>query len=301
MRKFIRYCILFAIPLVGVVIAMEYMARRTPNPYSYKYEWMEQHAEQVNTILLGSSHNFYGVCPQLFPELTFNMANVSQEVEQDLWLLKHWAPRYKHLKTVVLCMSTIFWFNKGLENGDEAFRCRNYKIYMHCDLYPALSEYSFEVAAWPIARNKIAHASDNGCNELGQGTAFALANKEVEKWDDEKKGIKAARHHTPDNWNYIEKNYRLMSELAEFCSSRGIRLVLITTPTWHTYYNHVYPRQLAMMHRLTKKFQEQYNITYLDYLTDPRFVADDFYDNNHLSDVGAVKFTKILLSDMYGE
>jgi hypothetical protein len=38
--------------------------------------------------------------------------------------------------------------------------------------------------------------------------------------------------------------------------------------------------------------------SYVDYLKDHRFEANDFYDSNHLSDVGAIKFTKILDNDI---
>jgi len=52
------------------------------------------------------------------------------------------------------------------------------------------------------------------------------------------------------------------------------------------------------MYELTHKFVQENNLPYFDYLKDPRFKADDFYDSNHLSDVGAIKFTKILDKDI---
>ena len=52
------------------------------------------------------------------------------------------------------------------------------------------------------------------------------------------------------------------------------------------------------MNELTHKFQQEYNLPYFDYLKDTRFVADDFYDSDHLSDVGAIKFTKFLDKDI---
>lgn len=44
------------------------------------------------------------------------------------------------------------------------------------------------------------------------------------------------------------------------------------------------------------------NVSAYDYFKDNRFVADDFYDGNHLtSDVGAVKFGNILREDIFKE
>ena len=37
---------------------------------------------------------------------------------------------------------------------------------------------------------------------------------------------------------------------------------------------------------------------YLNYLQDDKFCADDFYDPSHLSEIGAEKFTVILMNDI---
>ena len=71
-------------------------------------------------------------------------------------------------------------------------------------------------------------------------------------------------------------------------------LVLITTPCWHTYYENVNQQQITKMYELIKQIQMDYNVPYLDYLKDNRFVSEDFGDPQHLSDNGAEKFTKIL-------
>ena len=312
MHRFIKYFLIFIIPLIITAVILEYSVRQIPNTYWCKYEWMEQHAEDVEVLLMGSSHILYGVKPSLFPCKTFNLGNVSQEIEQDLWLLKHWESRYRHLKTVVLTMSTCFWFNKGLDKSVEDFRCTNYKIYMHCDLFSDFSEYNLEIANWPVAKEKLKDAFKQvvgkgefnlktlnpGCDSLGWGNIYSLKNKDMEVWHKGTDGIAAARRHTVDNWDYVSKNYRLMQELATFCRHHHIQLVLITTPTYHDYYDNVNSRQLAKMLQLTQEFQQEYHIPYFNYLKDSRFQEDDFFDSNHLSDVGADKFTKILISDI---
>ncbi len=84
-----------------------------PNPY--KYEWMQENAEEVETLVLGSSHTFYGIRPEFFDSKTFNLANVSQGMKQDLFLIKYWANRYKNLKYVIFPISFFTWFGHGLE------------------------------------------------------------------------------------------------------------------------------------------------------------------------------------------
>ena len=89
-----------------------------------------------------------------------------------------------------------------------------------------------------------------------------------------------------------------MKELVDFYKSRNIQLVLITTPCWYSYYDNLNKEQLDKMNELTNRFKNEFDVPYFDYLKDPRFEADDFYDSNHLSDVGAIKFTKILDNDI---
>ena len=117
-------------------------------------------------------------------------------------------------------------------------------------------------------------------------------------WNDGTEAEAAVKRHTIKNWENIEQNCSQMKELADFCKSHHIQLVLITTPCWHTYYDQLNNKQLTKMYELTHKFQQEYNLPYFDYLKDTRFVADDFYDSNHLSDVGAIKFTKFLDKDI---
>ena len=302
MKTFILRGLLFLLPLFVVAIPLEYLIRQVPNPYKYKYEWMQKHAEDVECIILGSSHTFYGIRPEFFGDKSFNLANVSQGLSQDLFLLKYWADRYKNLKTVVFPISFYTWFSHGLEAGSESYRCRYYKIYMDCDFYPDFSLYNLEMSDFRTAKGKLMKIlrpdTDPGYDEYGWGNTFKLSGKNMYNWNDGTEAMAAVERHKAKNWENIERNYSLMKELADFCKCHGIQLILITTPCWNTYYSHLEEGQLKKMYEMTHQFQKEYDLTYFDYMKDSRFVADDFFDSNHLSDVGAVKFSKILDQDI---
>lgn len=302
MKKYLTNGLFFVLPLLIVAIILEYKLRQVPNPYKYKYEWMQKNAEDVEILIFGSSHTFYGIRPEYFDEKAFSLANVSQGLKQDLFLLKYWADRYKNLKTVICPISFSSWFGRGLEHGSESYRCRYYKIYMDCDLYPDMSLYNLELSDIRTALGKFlkifSRNSDLGYDEYGWGKTYQLSKKNKGTWDDGSEAEQAVIRHTAKSWDYIDQNYALMKEMADFCKSHGIQLVLITTPCWHSYYENLNKEQLSKMYELTHNFQQEYHLRYLDYLKDPRFDADDFYDSNHLSDVGAIKFTKILDKDI---
>lgn len=263
---------------------------------------MQKNAEDVEILVFGSSHTFYGIRPEFFEGKAFSLANVSQGLKQDLFLLEYWANRYKKLKTVICPISIYSWFGRGLEYGSESYRCRYYKIYMDCDLYPNLSLYNLELSDFRTAKGKIAKLfssnEDPGYDEFGWGNTYKLSKKKMNKWNDGTEAEAAVKRHTVKSWDYIHLNYARMKELVDFCKSRNIQLVLITTPCWFSYYDNLNKEQLEKMYELTNRFIEEFDVPYFDYLKDPRFGANDFYDSNHLSDIGAIKFSKILNQDI---
>ena len=53
------------------------------------------------------------------------------------------------------------------------------------------------------------------------------------------------------------------------------------------------------MYEIIEEMKQKYGLPYYDYLKDARFEADDFWNSDHLSDKGAVKFTKILQQELF--
>lgn len=299
MKKFIYKTILFLLPFIFITICLELALRQTPNTYKYKYDYMQSNAEDVELLVFGSSHAFFGIRPNVFEQKVFNLANVSQGIAQDVYLLKKWGNKYKRLKTVIVPISFSTWFGKGLENGSESYRCRYYKIYMDCDLYSDFSLYNFALYDFETAKkNLLEKKKEIGCDKYGWGTDYKIEMKNIEAWDSGEEADAAVKRHTAKDWEAIDGNVATLKEIADFCKSRNIRLVLITTPCWQSYYNQLDKKQLDKMYELTHALQKEYNLQYFDYLKDGRFIADDFYDSNHLSDIGAEKFTKILKKDL---
>lgn len=52
-------------------------------------------------------------------------------------------------------------------------------------------------------------------------------------------------------------------------------------------------------YKLIDSLANEYNLKYFDYMKDKRFNKEEyFYDGDHLSEVGAEKFSKILKQDL---
>lgn len=297
MNKFLKYLFFFSIPIfVGMFVA-ECLLRSVPNPYKYKYEWMQENAKNVELLVFGSSHTFYGIRPEFFCCKAFNLANVSQGLEMDLYLLEYWSDKYEHLNTIILPISYSTCFGKGLQYGKESYRCRYYTIYMDCHIYRGLKN-CFELSDYRTAKEKWKKVCGNnvdlGYDEYGYGTTSCLSRKSIERWNNGSEAAEAVERHRAKSWDNITMNYGRMKVIAEWCEEHEVRLVLITTPCWKSYYGNLNDCQLKKMYGLIRDLQTEYGIEYYDFLKDSRFDEDDFYDSNHLSEYGAEKFTKIL-------
>lgn len=53
MKRFYWSIILFVLPILGFFGGAELFSRRIPNIYKYKKAWMDEHAEEVETLIIG--------------------------------------------------------------------------------------------------------------------------------------------------------------------------------------------------------------------------------------------------------
>lgn len=296
MRKFLLLSTLLCSSIVITLIFGELLVRHIPNPYKTKNGWMMKHAHKVNSIILGSSHTYYGVRPE-YIDSSYNLANISQNPKYDYFMLEKYGDLCANLKTVILPISYFTLFDKSFEDSDEWYYALNYKIYMDCPYHSNFSKYNAEIFHSSVyfgkLKNWLLGKSNIKCDSLGWGMNYSLANKT--KKIDNKSSIEVVKKHTAENWNYLEENCLYLNKIISYCKSRHIKLILITTPTWHTYYEKLDKKQLKKMYEFIYKIPDA---VFYDYLKDKRFVEDDFYDADHLSDIGAQKFTLILKKEV---
>jgi len=76
-----------AIPIFFAMFFYERVLREIPNNYSYKKEYLDKNASQVEILFLGSSHIFFGINPKYMTRKTFSGAHNSQLLTFDLAIL----------------------------------------------------------------------------------------------------------------------------------------------------------------------------------------------------------------------
>lgn len=297
MKRFLITICIFLVPVFAFLACLEHIVRNVPNEYKYKAEWMETHVDSVETLILGTSHAFYGIDPSFFREKAFSLANSAQPLRYDAFLFSKYCNRLKSLKHVILSVSYFTLFDAYDEKAEgENWRSVNYKVYFDDPQISDLSKNSYFIFhPKPLEEKFKRFLKGNtilACSKNGFGYPIfrvhqkhVLDNASARVW---------VNHHTPKDWSGLKNNVGYLKLIAEECKKMHVQFVIVTTPTWHTYYERLDQKQLTKMHEVIHDLQKQYPIRYIDMMKDNRFVENDFTDCNHMSCVGARKLSSIL-------
>jgi hypothetical protein len=302
MRRFIRKTAYISLPILVVAIFMEILLRNTPNDYLFKKQYLDEHSAEIETLVLGSSHSFSGINPEFFTSKAFNASHVSQTIDYDFEIFKKYQSNFEDLKTVILPISYFTLFEQ-LEADDFNSRLvKNYIIYYGMNTSKSISNYT-EVFSNRLNVNierlvsiyLLGHAPIT-CTKLGWGTSFKSENAKnlIET------GKGAALRHTKeiDSYKYqtiFRENKLILNSIIKLCKERKIKVILLTIPAFKTYRENLNVEQLNSTIEIASKIASKNdNCIYINLLSDTNFVAKDFYDADHLSEIGVKKLSTLI-------
>ena len=299
MKRFlIQVILIVALPVICILGACEYALRMAPNDHSYKHQWMTSHQNDIKILALGSSHSYYGIRPEFFSKTAFNLAFVSQSIKYDKFLYEKYATRCDSLESIILPIS-YFSLRSNLEESQEWWRIKGYCIYMDCDYHEGNPTYNLEITS----KNKIYQLKEaflqtlnlRTCDSLGFCTNY---KKEYRAQDWKSTGETACIRHSKGKKERVKTNVEYLESIIQDCEKRNIRVILLTTPTYCTYYTKLNQEQVLEREDICKSLAIQYsNVVFLDWLKHEDFTEDDFFDADHLNEYGAEKLT--ILLDQY--
>jgi hypothetical protein len=294
MKKFWLHILKILLPIFIFFLVLEIALRKIPNDYQLKNSYFDKNASKIYTLILGSSHTFYGVNPEYFSKQTFNAAYVSQTLDLDEELLHHYKDKLTNLETVIIPISYFSLF-ETLETDVEKWRLKNYILYYgfenkydFTDNFETLNHdilLNIKKAVKHYALNKSFITSSN----LGWGTNFN--SKERKKFE----GQYTAKKHTVNNFKLFDGNLKNIQKIIEFCQKKNIKILFITTPTHLSYYKNLNQIQLSKtIKTINELVQKNQNCSYLNLLKSDKFITADFYDADHLNEIGAKKLSLLL-------
>lgn len=288
------------LPVFVFMGGAECFVRRLPNIYKYKNDWMEQHAEEVETLIVGNSFAMNGIIPDSIGCNSFNLALGGEPLRYDHFLLFKWANRYKNLKMVIHSVDYGSFYQGSSDFVVDDIQETTYKLYMGCPEHSDFSSYSLESRHSKVFFEKIIRdltdKYDYSEAYRGWQCGVEFSAELAPTYDRENK--KYARIQTVPSYEQAEKNIKLLEEEISFCLRHNVRFVLVSPPHWKSWNSMLSRRQITKNLELVKSLQKNYSFVYFDYREDKRFVESDFSDRMHLTKSGAEKFSKILASDI---
>lgn len=295
MARFLKYLSLFILPITVVFIGLEVGLRSIPNIYSQKKEYLDKHASEIETLVLGSSHSYYGVAPRFFSTKAFNAAMVSQSLDLDHQIYSLYLPKMTALKQLIIPIDC-FSLHKQLSSGNESWRVKNYNIYYEMDVTLDPSQ-NFELLSFPLTTNisrLYEHLSGNDLiNNISElGYAWLPADEAPKVTEFLEIGISSAKRHTHSDTTFAELNLNHLSNMLDASRQKGVKVLLYTSPALVEYTSHLNADQVEKSRNRTKKLCADFpNCKFVDLMADSTFVHSDFWDPDHLNVQGAEKLS----------
>lgn len=296
MKRFlIQVIFIIFLPTMCVLGVCENILRSIPNDYSYKHDWLIKNSNSIKILNFGSSHGYYGIRPEFFSKPAFNLAFVSQSLKYDKFLYEKYATACDSLEYVVLPISYSS-FRSNLDKSKEWWRIKGYCIYMGCDYYGVNPKYNLEITS----KEKKSQLKDAFLQQLNYRTCDTLGfctnyKKEYRAQDWQSTGLTACTRHSKGKKENIKTNLQYLEWIIQDCQKRNINVILLTTPTFHTYYDVLNQDQVIEREEICNSLVQKYNhVIFLDLLKHEQFDEDDFFDADHLNEYGAEKLTKML-------
>lgn len=308
-NRFVLKTVVFAIPFLFLLVVAEVFARSIPNSYKYKAEWMEKNCDSVKCLVFGNSHMFAGVNPSLL-DGCFILANPSQKLEYDSFLLSKYIDTCPNLSTVLLMVNYINLFDKPyeLKGGTDWNRAIYYNLYFVYPKHGIFSKYHYETACSIYMCSKIEHflkskvagyVYDIKCDSLGKGTKYQYTPKTLKELERSRLLLKEQKGKTGFSTKMLCQNLSYVEGMIQLCKSHHIRVILVSPPFWHIYNDLLDQNRLELLNSSVNELIKEHGVEYRDYRTDKHITNTPKYfkDADHLSDEGATFFTKALIND----
>lgn len=295
MKKFLLLFLFLALTMGAVLVILEWALRRIPNRYWAKAQYMEQHVDNIEVLIFGSSHAFMGIDAAVFGPNAYNLANVSQSLDYDCLLFEKYLPRCKNLKRVIVSISPFSFYSilsqsepDLLKVYDETFGIQTTNIPWRDRIEVLNSSAGDKLFNYYFKNQDMV-----GVSPQGLSTQYSLQNKKATGWDN---GIQRAKVHTyfgaPQG-----QTVAYLDKMARLCQAHNIELTLVTTPFMPSYVWHVDSIQWSQTIRTVDSLSVLYGIRYLNYFGDTTYSknSDYFFDADHLTPQGAAAFSRSII------
>ncbi|WP_196895669.1 hypothetical protein [Aureivirga marina] len=313
MKYFLKRIFSFFIPLVVVLSVFLFYAENElsnfPSTFQIKAKYFKQNMDNIEVLILGSSHNQDALNPELFSDLNVaNLAMGGQTLRIDEALLETYIDKLPNLKYVFFELSY-----HNLEHKFDAKYFKNNLYFKYYDINLFEREVNFKdysiFLSNPIFYLRYLNPNKEKVDLNKYGYLTKMTNDEVDKiflnhnYDEAKimsdtNSMILTRHRYKD-LNAYKKNKKSFEQMIKLCSDRKIQPIILMPPVFKSYYKSYLKdkneRRLEFVSYLEKKYP---SIVVMDFEQNPNFKVTDFKNDDHLNLKGAEKFSKIINKEL---
>ena len=306
MKQFLKKILMFSVIVMVIFVAYELLLLLVPNEFSYKKNYIEKHKDELCILVLGNSHLADCIDCSLLGEGAFNAAQPGRSSYYDLRLLKEYIGQMPKLECIVMPYSYDYqyWGHLHEEKHEAKFntyRCMNLK-------YMGYTYLDGEWWHW----SEILNSNYDHCGRLFGSLYKPLTD--LTMCDSLGIELDASYDTRGDDWmlkqlpettslpdsteqrlNY-QDNVKIYSEMVTLARDHNIRLIFLAMPIYKTARERVSQQRLDEMNEFVAMLKRiNPDIEFYNFIDDPRFVEQDYYNSIHLNNTyGARKFTPLL-------
>lgn len=304
MKRLIIRLLLLSLPFSAFLAYWEFKFKAiNADALKVKSNLLEQKLDDIEILILGSSHPYCGILPSFFSKPAFNLSFPAQSLYYDRALLRKYAGDMPQIKTVILPISYFsMYYNLDMFNAKF---CNAYHYY--CGIPQRDWRKSLEVAnysAFYLHRNSYTRKNiffppvkDLSAEYDAYGGWIKAGHQSTDMQKDVEIALIRHNNRMMDP-KYIRGNKRYIEDMIAYSQERGVNVLFITLPLPQAYILGMDLERWKRTQQFMATLCSNYGVAYQDYSADDRFNNEDFRDGDHLNLAGAEKFTKILAADV---
>jgi hypothetical protein len=301
--SFFKKLFYFLLPVLFFACITEIILYRIPNDLSFKLQQFKHKSGNITALVLGGSHAYYDLDPVKISPEVFNMAYVSQSLEFDYQLLNKYIIDIPNLNTLILDISYVSLSQRWNET-EVGWRKYNYYKYYGIipPVGPKIQKYFPELFLIPLKQSLIKSGKyfrgENLITCTEDGWCYNYHKVDRVKDLDADARLAAIRH---ENGSLdFTPGISYLNKIIDLCKEHHVKIILISFPVTPEYLGHLNKVKYKKIFDTCTAFANRYPfLDYFNYSEDPRMKKDDFYDSDHLNDIGARKFSDILKKEVF--
>ena len=301
MRKLLIHISLFLIPIFLVWVLAEIFYRKIPNNYTFKHEQISINKNDIEVLVLGDSHTFFGINPEWLSRKTYNLSNVSQTIYFDKLLFEKHINHLPKLKYLVLPVEYTT-LSQADNTQEDIWRKYFYNAQMDLNV-PLIKWYNPKKYSLALVRrfdktyNSFKDYRSEGslisCDSSGWGNAYLSTMDSLEM---QRISNIIAKKHEDGSMDFSLNTERIQA-IIDLCKIKNIEVLLVNMPVFSGYLNRLNPAKLRGIEINCEALtNNNSNVTRIDFLRDSRFRMNDFRDPDHLNAQGA-KTVSLLINE----